>query len=125
MDPRLAAAGFRSKGSSLLRGPQMGPGRKAQMAEKITPEVLDLTDLEPLSKRLPAATEDLNHALATIEEKLNKLALGVEVFLGSDAPALEETDWQQLTDDHTGLLTNERQKRRQELGYGRIGDAWA
>jgi len=51
------------------------------MAAMIGNDMTDVRDLEPLSKRLNAATDELNAALESIQDKINDLALGVEIWL--------------------------------------------
>ena len=41
----------------------------------------DLKDLEPLAKRLNAASDELNQALQTIQDRLNAMGVGVEVWI--------------------------------------------
>jgi hypothetical protein len=76
-------------------------------------DMSDLKDLEPLSKHLNTASDELTKTLESIQQKLNDLALGVEVWLSSSSHELERV----MADDHVFLIT--------ELGYGRLGDGWA
>jgi|SRR4051812_23022424 hypothetical protein len=86
------------------------------MATNAVIDMSDLKDLEPLSVRLNAASDELTKALEAIQHKLNALALGVEVFLGSPS--------QELRRDVVGVANDIRTLRIHELGYGRIGDGW-
>jgi hypothetical protein len=82
-------------------------------------DMSDLKDLEPLSTRINAASDALNSALESIQQKINDLALGVEVWLDADArQELERTIPDLETVGHTRII------RVVELGYGRIGDNW-
>jgi hypothetical protein len=83
-------------------------------------DMTDLNDLAPLSKRLNAATDELNRTLESIQQKLNDLALGVEVFLDRKGDELEAVVLDGNTDDD-----DVRVVRLHELGYGRLGDGWA
>jgi len=90
-------------------------------AARTSVDMGDIKNLEPLSKRLNAATNELNQALQTIQDKLNAMAVGIEVWL---VDRLEESDWNDITDTYNEP-TGERQFFVQELGYGRFGDGWA
>jgi hypothetical protein len=81
----------------------------------------DLQDLEPLAKRLNTATNDLNSSLQSIQDRLNALAIGVEVWLDA---SLHESPYRQLLDDRDEP-TGEREFTADELGYGRLGNGWA
>ena len=82
------------------------------------PETMaDMKDLEPLAKKLNAASDVLNAALQTIEWKLNAMGVGIEVFLESDP--LKTSAYEQIGDGP------DRQFWVDELGYGRYGDVWA
>jgi hypothetical protein len=76
----------------------------------------DLQDLDTLSKRINVASDELNKALQTIQDKLNALSLGVEVWLTSESDELDEKI--------SGSTENGRVLQTQELGYGRLGDGW-
>jgi hypothetical protein len=91
-------------------------------ARKTGIDMGDLKDLEPLAKRLNAATDSLNEILQTIQDRLNTLAIGVEVWLGK---ALEESDWRDIVDRDQEPIPGCREYTAEELGYGRIGDGWA
>jgi len=80
-------------------------------------DMSDLKDLEPLSQRLKAATEELNQALATIEERLNALGVGVEVTLEDRRQELERSVIQ--------LDEGDREVEVARLGYGRYGSTWS
>jgi len=94
----------------------------AAEARKTGMDMGDLQDLEPLAKRLNAATESLNTALQSIQDRLNALGIGVEVWL-KDTP-IEESDWREIL-DRDQEPTNGREFTAEELGYGRLGDGWA
>jgi hypothetical protein len=98
-------------------------GRKEAMmaADAELTSMGELSDLEPLSKRLKAAQDQLNKSLQTIQDRLNALAIGVEVWV--DDP-IEETDWSEVL-DRNNEPSGEREFLITELGYGRRGDAWA
>jgi len=82
----------------------------------------DLRDLDPLSKQLNNATEELNLALQTIENKLNALGIGLEVWVVDDL--VEVTNWSDLLDENQEP-TGSRWRYVTQLGYGRHGDGWA
>ena len=97
----------------------------------------DLKDLDPLAKRLNAATDEFTKVLETIQQKLNALSLGVEAWLDQypEHELGEEVSnvWMELDgvpvssyseDDAEGLVVR-RSRQVQELGYGRLGDGWA
>src|SRR5262245_45719852 len=90
-------------------------------AEARVIDMSDLKDLEPLSKRLNAATNELNQTLQTIQERLNALGIGLEVWVSTH---LAESDWRDILDRDTEP-TGAREYVSQELGYGRLGDGWA
>lgn len=71
-----------------------------------------LQDLKPIAKRLNAVSDDLTAALDTIQQHLNELALGVEVWLV----------WRQ--DQSLTEIKTDEGYTAEELGYGRIGDGW-
>jgi hypothetical protein len=76
----------------------------------------DLKDLAPLAKRINSASDELTQTLDTIQQQLNTLALGVEVWLQShelDHEVMERDEQQQRQTIHAA-----------ELGYGRLGDGW-
>lgn len=91
------------------------------MAAEAKRTVADLQDLEPLAKRLNAATNDLNASLQNIQDRLNVLAIGVEVWLDA---SLHESPYRQVLNDHDEP-TREREFTADELGYGRLGNGWA
>ena len=76
----------------------------------------DLKDLEPLSKRINVASDELTQALQAVQDRINALALGVEVWLTCEDDELD----QQIA----GGNENGRVLQLQELGYGRLGDSW-
>jgi hypothetical protein len=85
---------------------------------RVNDDMSDLKDLEPLSKRINSASDALNGALESIQQKLNTLALGVEVWLNHYET--QELDREILDGDG-----GRRRLRAAELGYGRLGDGWA
>ena len=87
------------------------------MAATAVTDMSDLKDLSPLATRLKAATEELNQALSTIENRLNALGLGVEATL--DSPLLELERWTDEEEDGRRAVNVVR------LGYGRFNSAWA
>ena len=87
----------------------------AAEAIRTSVDMADLDELAPLSKRLQAATTELNQALQTIQDRLNTMGIGVEVWVSE---ALRQSDWRE-TDRGRRVHISE------ELGYGRIGDGWA
>jgi hypothetical protein len=99
----------------------MSQKRKAMMAaDAFVTDMADLKDLDPLSKRLRAAQDDLNQVLQTIQDRLNAYGLGIEAW----APTyLDSTDYS----DVSPLDRDDVRKQRYvtELGYGRHGDGWA
>jgi hypothetical protein len=86
----------------------------------------ELADLGPLASRLNDATDELNQALESIQQRLNDLALGVEVWLTDTDHALERSWSDQWNDGVDATFNvNRRWCNVQELGYGRLGDSWA
>jgi hypothetical protein len=81
----------------------------------------DLKDLVPLAQRLNAATDELNQSLQTIQDKLNTMGLGVEVWLPDP---LRESPWRDIL-DRDSEPTGRREYDADELGYGRLGNGWA
>jgi hypothetical protein len=96
----------------------------------------DIKHLEPLSRRLNAATDEFNVALETIQNKINALALGVEAWLednGFDELGERVSDeWWELNGrrvssanvDDVDRVVSHRVVHVYELGYGRLGDGW-
>jgi len=82
-------------------------------------DMSDLKDLEPLSKRLNTATDELNISLKTIEEYLQRLGIGLEVWGGTIA----ESAWSDVLDAQEEP-TGKREYTETELGFGRFGDSW-
>jgi hypothetical protein len=85
---------------------------------KTVEDMTELDDLTPLSKRLNAATDELNKVLETIQTKLNALAIGVEVWLGSSPRHVLDS---RIVD----AKGNRRTIREAQLGYARQGEGWA
>lgn len=69
------------------------------------------------AKRINAASDDLTKTLEAIQQKLNELALGVDVWLDHSSQELERTV--------VSEADTPRIHATQELGYGRHGDGWA
>lgn len=88
-------------------------------------DMSDLKDLDPLSKRLNAASNELNSSLQTIQDRLNALGIGLEVWLPQ---ALAESEAREVpgpaVHDDADLFWD-KVHDTQELGYGRLGDGWA
>ena len=82
----------------------------------------ELKGLEPVAHRLTAATNRLNDAILAIQDRLNDLGLGVEVWLPD---ALDKSAWRDVVDPQTEESTGAREYDAWELGYARSGDAWA
>ncbi len=93
----------------------------AAEARKTGIDMGDLKDLAPLAQQLNAATDSLNEALGAIEDALNRLAIGLEVWV---ATPLVESEWRNVL-NRQEKPTGERERDVQELGYGRTGDGWA
>jgi hypothetical protein len=91
-------------------------------ADAVVIDMSDLKDLEPLSKRLNAASDELHQALQTIQERLNALAIGLEVWVEDER--LSESDWSDILNDDDEP-TGAREYTTEELGYGRFGDGWS
>lgn len=85
-------------------------------------DMSDLNDLEPLSKRLNAATDELNQVLESIQSRLNALALGVEAWLDdNEADTLARKASRDGDEEGAGA----RLLEVVELGYARHADGWA
>jgi hypothetical protein len=82
----------------------------------------DLKDLEPLSKRLNAASDELQQALDQIQDRLNRIGIGIEVWV--EAPALTTSESREIL-DRDSEPTGSTEYDVEELGYGRLGDSWA
>ena len=82
----------------------------------------ELKGLEPVAHRLNAATNKLDDALRTIQDRFNALGLGVEVWLPDP---LDRSAWRDVVDPRTEESTGAREYDAWELGYARSGDAWA
>lgn len=84
-------------------------------AEKVTD--MNLNDLDPLASRLASASDELNAALETIQQKINAKHLGVEAFLDSSWDhVLRRT----MTPDREN--DDLRSAVYDELGYGKDDD---
>jgi hypothetical protein len=91
-------------------------------ARKTVIDMSDLKDLEPLAKRLNSSTDDLNKALQTIQDRLNALGIGVEVWVENHP--LHESGYRAVLNERDEP-TGEKEYDWDELGYGRHGDGWA
>ncbi len=74
-----------------------------------------MQELRPLAKRLSAASNDLNQALLTIQDKLNALGLGVEQWV----PIPVTRSWVKEGED-----VHDQEWRESQLGYSKVGDGW-
>ncbi len=74
-----------------------------------------MQELRPLAKRLSAASNDLNQALLTIQDKLNALGLGVEEWV----PIPATRSWVKEAED-----VRDQEWRESQLGYSKVGDGW-
>ena len=79
-----------------------------------------LQNLEPLSRRINTASNELTHALEQIELRLNTLRIGVEVW--ADTP-ISTSDYRSET-NVDGDPTGARSYQMIELGYGRLANGW-
>jgi hypothetical protein len=82
----------------------------------------DLRDLSSLSKQLNEGTDQLNHSLQSIQDSLNEMGIGLEVWLLGDEIAAKH--WAAERDDREDP-TGRRGRQVTLLGYGRLGDGWA
>ena len=85
-------------------------------------DMSDLKDLEPLSKRLNTASDELSQTLQTIQDRVNALGIGLEVWVTD--PPLNESEWRDILDRDTEP-TGAREFSTAELGYSRSGEGWA
>jgi hypothetical protein len=74
---------------------------------------MDLKDLEPIKAKLASASDELNTALSSIQDKLNAKQLGVEAFLTHELARDVGA-----SNDNTGY----RSVVFYELGYGKDDD---
>ena len=74
-----------------------------------------MQELRPLAKRLSKASDDLNQALLTIQDKLNALGLGVEEWV----PIPTTRWWVKEAED-----VHDQEWRETQLGYAKVGDGW-
>src|SRR5437867_476109 len=81
-----------------------------------------LSSLKPLSQMLNTASDAFTARLKSIEEKLNGLALGIEVMV--NAPLVEGKLEETYSDrDHDGAI-EDRYRDNQYLAYGRAAGGW-
>ncbi len=95
------------------------------MAQVRTTTDMDLKDLSSLSQRLKVATDELNVALQAIQDKLNALGIGVEVWLDNTKHWLGDPIVTSRSELGDGKGTLHRSLRIHELGYARLADGWA
>src|SRR5258708_4002646 len=92
-------------------------------------DMAELNDLNSLGQHLNAATDELNQALESIQQRLNAPALGVEAWLTGPDHELERCLINQWADGIDSMINPINMQRRafqtNELGYGRVGDGWA
>ena len=74
-----------------------------------------MQELRPLAKRLSKASDDLNQALLTMQDKLNALGLGVEEWV----PIPASRSW---VKEAEGVRNQEWQES--QLGFSKVGDGW-
>lgn len=86
----------------------------------------EISELTPIATKLNRKSDQINRTITTINQKLAKLNLGIEVWLDTPLPAEkwgEEANvalakpWQV---DENGV----RCREAFYLGYGRLGDTW-
>ena len=76
--------------------------------------MVDISELAPIAKQLNEQTDKINSIISTLNRKLGKLNLGIEIWL--DTP-LSADPW--VEDDN-----EVRCRDAFYLGYGRLGDKW-
>src|SRR5262245_53356860 len=74
---------------------------------------IDFSRLEAHSKKINEASDDLTKALTTINEKLNSLNLGLQVFLEEE-----------LHSESTRARDQSRSEILWHLGYGKVDGTW-
>jgi hypothetical protein len=89
------------------------PGRNFQMMAKIS-------ELAPLAQKLNEKTDQINSTISTLNEKLGKLNLGIEVWLDSGEPYPHEPLESEAWSDEGSI----RSRSLSYLGYCRLGDKW-
>lgn len=79
--------------------------------------MVNLSELTPLAKKLNQKSDELNSVISTINEKLNALNLGIEVWTSTP---IQSGDYEY---DHD---TEPPQRYREVvyLGYAEVGDEW-
>jgi hypothetical protein len=85
------------------------------------PDMFDPKDLEPLSERLNAASDELSQNLQVIQDRLNGLGIELEAWVSEP---LLTSDWRDILDRNLEP-TRYREYSADELGYGRTVDGWA
>jgi hypothetical protein len=76
-----------------------------------------IADLAPLAKKVNETTDQINQIISTLNEKLAKLNLGVEIWLDRPGCALDATGWQV---QHATCRT----RNLWLLGYSRLDAGW-
>jgi hypothetical protein len=80
----------------------------------------EISELTPLATKLNQKSDQINRTIATINEKLAKMNLGIEVWLGTPLSAEDGDDVKTWQLDDAGI----RCREAFYLGYGRLGDKW-
>jgi hypothetical protein len=80
----------------------------------------DISELSRLSDKLNQKSDKLNSGICTVNEKLGKLKLGIEVWL--ENPPLELGEYYETTDFDGRPLGGRR--RVKLLGYARVARKW-
>ena len=75
-----------------------------------------IAELSPLAKQVNQKTDEINRVISTLNDKLAKLNLGIEVWLDHPRNALAVSDWE---DEAT-----HRERTFWFFGYDRLGDKW-
>jgi hypothetical protein len=85
----------------------------------------EIAELAPIATKLNRKSDQINRTIATINQKLAKMNLGIEVWLDTPLSA-EKGD-----EDNVGLAkpwqlddNGIRCREAFYLGYGRLGDTW-
>jgi hypothetical protein len=106
----------------------VGKTKEAVMAAEAAPtsvQMGDIKNLELISKRLNAVTDELNPQIEAIQKKFNTLGLGVESWV-EGTPLRTSVQFAFTERNHDdGSEVQHRTLRSYELGYGRLGDGWA
>jgi hypothetical protein len=83
-----------------------------------------IQELSALAKKLNQKSDGINVSISTINAKLAKLNIGLEVWLGSgwSIDALKTDDWEEVNPNETNMLP--RKRNFASLGYDIVEDAW-